>query len=96
MLCLYNHPVGGSESCHSRGEMDNVTTGEIYGGGAKVKESNPHGIGANGVGKDEPQGHEQHPCVEIHPPQERAGDENEGDCGEDERGVWESSGSTQY
>lgn len=42
----------------------------------------PDAVGPNGVGEGHPQWHEQHPCMEVHPPEERPGDEDDGDGGE--------------
>lgn len=67
-----------------RRQVNDVSTRVINDAIFEQEAATPDTEGANGVGEGEPQGHEDHPCVEIHAAEEGAGDEDEGDCREDE------------
>lgn len=77
-------PVGADEARGAGGEVDDVAARVVDGAEVEEEPAAPEGVGPHGVAEGEPEGHEEGPGVKVHTAQEGAGDEDEGDGGEDE------------
>ena len=77
-------PPGAHESGRARRQVDDIATGVIDHAHLEEETSAPDAEGADGVGKCEPERHEEHPRGEIHAAEVRSRDEDEGDGGKDE------------
>jgi hypothetical protein len=78
------YPVGGSEAGDAGGEVDDIAAGPVDDAPLPEEAAAPEGEGADGVGAGEPEGDEEHPGAEAHAAEDGAGEEDEGDGGEDE------------
>ncbi|THU67723.1 hypothetical protein C4D60_Mb05t27720 [Musa balbisiana] len=63
--------------------MDDVAAGVVDDAPVVEEAAAPEGEGADGVGEGEPEGYEEHPRLDVHAPEEGAGEEDEGDGRED-------------
>ena len=78
------YPEGCNEPPDARGEMDDIATGVINDAPLEQESSTPEAERAHGVAESEPERHEEHPRSEVHPAEEGAGEEDDGDGGKDE------------
>uniref|UniRef100_A0A8R7U016 Uncharacterized protein n=1 Tax=Triticum urartu TaxID=4572 RepID=A0A8R7U016_TRIUA len=76
-------PVRGGESGDPGGEVDDVAAGVVHDAPLEEEASAPEREGADGVGEGEPERDEDHPGPDVHAAQQRAGEEDERDGGED-------------
>ena len=78
-MCIYvcmqvavcDYPVCGDIAGNSRGDMDDISAGEVQNSPLEKESAAPEAECANGVGECEPEWHEQHPRLEIHAAQQR-------------------------
>ena len=68
--------------------MNDVSTGIVNHTHLEEEPSAPDAKGADGIGERQPQRDEEHPGGEVHAAEKRAGDEDDGDGGEDKLEIY--------
>ncbi|BAS75062.1 Os01g0831950 [Oryza sativa Japonica Group] len=71
--------LGGGEAGDAGGEVDDVSAGVVDDAPLVEEAAAPEAERADGVGEEEPERGERHPRLDVHPPQERPGEQHQRD-----------------
>ena len=77
-------PMRGYESGGAGGDVNDIATGVVDDAHLEEKPASPYRVGANGVAEGDPERDENHPGGEVHAAEDGAGQDDDGDGGEDE------------
>lgn len=82
--CTCTHPISSRETRNPGGEMNDVAAGVIDDTPVVEEAAAPEAVGADGVAEGEPERHKRHPRLNVHPPQNRARQQDRRDRRESE------------
>lgn len=77
-------PIRANEACGPGREMDHIAAGVVDDTQLKEEAAAPNRVRADNIAERQPEGHKDHPRMEVHAAQEGAGGDDEGDGREDE------------